>query len=408
MRLTFLGDVMLDMDQLSQYRTSSGYEFDCAFQELQKAIKDSDFVVANLETPIAGEEMGFTKEAFSFNSPKEFARALKDSGVDLVTTANNHCLDRGIAGLKNTLNALDSCGLLHLGTHCEKEKVYLIMDIGDIKVGLVAFTYGTNAFSNCQYLSKDQKYMVDMFQDQELANPLKRKVYLDKYLLFRVMRKLCRHMGFGQFNVPIYERRECMKPYLHNLKKTIKECKSEGADFVIACLHIGGQYNNEPLEYTKDICSQSLDAGADAVIANHEHVIHGIDSKLSGKKFCIYSLGNLLSSHGVTKEPFDKQAEYSVGINLDINKFYSDISKTGGMGVNAEYSFRLFNSVLSGDGRRVRCEPLFFTIQNSIDKVKREKLTAINNELVNRVFGTREITYPLQEEYKIGSISKLE
>ncbi len=401
MRLTFLGDVMLDMDQLYQYRTSSGYEFDCAFQELQKAIKDSDFVVANLETPIAGEEMGFTKEAFSFNSPKEFARTLKNSGVDLVTTANNHCLDRGIAGLKNTLNALDSCGLLHLGTHCEKEKVYLIMEIGNIKVGLVAFTYGTNAFSNQQYLSKDQKYMVDMFQSQELANPLKRKVYLEKHLLFKVMRKLSKYMGLGQFRIPIYERREYMKPYLGNMKKAIKECKSEGADFVIVCLHIGGQYNNEPLEYTKDICNQSLDAGADAVIANHEHVIHGIDTSLSGKKFCIYSLGNLLSSHGVTKEPFDKQAEYSVGVNLDIEK---DVE---GVGVNVEYSFRLFNSVLSGDGK-VKCEPLFFTIQNCADKEKREKLIVINNELVNRVLRTNKILYPLQEEYNIQISSKLE
>lgn len=397
MRLTFLGDVMLDMYQLQKYSTKNGYEFDDAFEELKQATADSDFVVANLETPIAGEEMGFTNEPFSFNSPKEFAVALKEAGVHLVTTANNHCLDRGVEGLKNTLDALDSCGMLHLGTHCEKEKVYLIMEICNIKVGLVAFTYGTNAFSNQQYLSKDQKYMVDMFQDQELANPLKRKVYLGKHFFFKMMRKLSKYMGLGQFRIPIYERREYTKPYLNNLKKAIKDCKNEGADFVIVCLHIGGQYNNEPLEYTKNICNSILDAGADAVIANHEHVIHGIDTSLRDNKFCIYSLGNLLSSNGVTKEPFDKQSEYSVGINLDIER------NVEGIGVNVVYSFRLFNSILTDEGK-VKCEPLFFTIQNCSNKVKRKKLKAINNELVNRVLGTEKITYPLQEEYNIRSI----
>lgn len=394
MRLTFLGDVMLDMHQLQKFKTKQGYDFKFAFHELKNAIVNSDFVVANLETPIAGERMGFTNQPFSFNSPKEFAVALKEAGVHLVTTANNHCLDRGVEGLKNTLSALDSCGLLHLGTYCENAQSYVIIEIDEFKIGLVAFTYGTNAFSNNQYLSKTQKYMVDMFQEQELANSLIRKLYLGKQIPFKVMRKLCRCVGLGQFNIPIYERREKAEPYLGNLKKAIHDCRNGGADFIIACLHIGGQYNYEPLEYTKEICKQSLDAGADAVMANHEHVIHGIDTTLRGSQFCIYSLGNLLSSNGVTKQPFDKQSEYSVGINMDLKR------NTDGIGVNVEYSFRLFNSVLTNDGR-IKCEPLFSTIQKCSNKERQEELKAINNELVNRVLGTKKRMYPLQEEYNI-------
>lgn len=391
-----MGDVMLDNHQLSKYNTITGYGFDYAFHELKKVIENSDFVVANLETPIAAEEKGFTNEEFSFNSPKEFAAALKEAGVHLVTTANNHCLDRGTDGLKDTLDALDSCGLLHLGTHWKKEKSYLIVEIEGIRVGMVAFTYGTNAFSNHQYLNKDQKYMVDMFQEQELANPLLRKMYLGQQVPCKAIRKLSRCVGLGQFRIPIYERREKVKPYLSNLKKAIIDCRSDGADLIIACLHIGGQYNDEPLAYTKEICRQSLDAGADAVIANHEHVIHGIDTFLNDKKFCIYSLGNLLSSNGVTKEPFDRQAEFSAGVNMDIGR---NIDGT----ISVKYSFRLFNSVESTWGR-VKCEPLFYTIQNCIDLRRQKKLIAINNELVNRILGTKEIEYPLQEEYHIPVI----
>lgn len=393
MRVTVLGDVMLDLDQLQHHRTDNGYEFEDTFDGLSKVIISSDLVVANLETPIAGEEMEFTNKGFSFNSPKEFAVALREAGVHLVTTANNHCLDRGIKGLENTLDALDLCGLLHVGTHREKEKSYLIVEQEEIKIGLIAFTYGTNAFSNNQYLSKTQKYMVDMLQEQELANPLIRKLYLGKQIPFKVIRKLSRYMGLGQFNIPIYERREKSKPYLDNLKKAIHDCRNNGADFIIACLHIGGQYNAEPLAYTKEICKLCLDAGADAVVANHEHVIHGIDTLLSDKKFCIYSLGNLVSSKGVTMQPFDKLAEYSVGVNMDIEKNADDR-------IEVKYSFRLFNSVESVRGR-ITCEPLFFTIQNCLDIEKKERLKIINNELVNRILGTKEISYPLQEEYKI-------
>ena len=393
MKITLLGDVMLNEGQLSSYCFEQKYDFTKAFEKLNKFLSTSEFVVANLETPIAGSEMGFTDEKYLYNSPIEFTKSLKKVGVDMVTTANNHCLDKGEEGLKKTLNNLDRCGLLHIGTHSKLEDSFFIKEIDGIKVGFLAFTYGTNAFSNHNYLNKDQYFMVDMLQDQELANRYIRYIYTGKDIVARAIRKLSRDIGIGQFHIPIYERRESSSRTLKYYKETIKKCKEAGAEYIISCLHIGGQYNDEPLDYTKEICEFSLKNGVDAVIANHEHVIHGIDTDIIDDKFCIYSLGNLLSSNGVTIPPFDKKSEYSVGVHIDLKRCKDNYKR-----ILAEYSFTLFHSFLDDDGKVV-CGLLFDTISNCKDNKKRKDLIDINNELVNKVMGTKGKNYPLKQSY---------
>ena len=55
----------------------------------------------NLETTFAGAARGYSGYP-TFNSPEELAVALKDIGVDVVSTANNHCMDKGSKGVINT------------------------------------------------------------------------------------------------------------------------------------------------------------------------------------------------------------------------------------------------------------------------------------------------------------------
>lgn len=394
MRITFLGDIMVSSDQLSIYSRGTGYDFDDAVSVIQKEFEKSDYIIANLETPVAGKEFGYTKELYSFNTPIELVKALKNARVDMVTTANNHCLDRGTDGLKHTILNLKAENMEYLGTHIKKEKSYIIKKIDNISVGLMAFTYGTNAFANKCYLKHNQRYMVDMLQEQELSNVFWRWVVLNHSLLARVVRKLCRLIGIGQITVPIYERHAADKKRLHYLKKTVKECKKEGVEYIVACLHIGGQYNDEPIAYTKKICRLCRKIGIDAVIANHEHVIHGIDTEIiKEKSFCIYSLGNFLSTAGVTEAPFDKMAQYSVAINLDFNKSNNNEIKMA-------YSFEIFCSVAEESGKVKTCS--LYDYINKSSGIQKEKLLEDNNKIVNKVMQTQNIQYPLQKEYFIA------
>lgn len=395
MKITLLGDALLCQDQLIAYTGNNGYDFNMAFEKLKPITESSDFVVVNLETPIAGKDMEFTNEKYCFNSPIEFAEALRQVGVDMVTTANNHCLDRGVIGLKKTIDNLDRCGLLHIGTHSKEEESFVIKEIDGIKVGFLAFTYGTNAFSNNNYLEKNQYYMVDLLQEQELSNVFIRKMYTSANIFFRAFRKVARLMGKGQFSIPVYERREKSTRTLKHYMNTIEKCKKAGAEYIISCLHIGGQYNSEPLEYTKEICELSLKLGVNAVIANHEHVIHGISKNCNPNQFCIYSLGNLLASNGVTISPFDKNAEYSVGVCIDLQR-----NKENARAIEAKYSFCLFHSFLNKDNKVV-CGSLFDTIQECSKENDRMRLLDINNELVNIVMGTKNLKYSLKSEYTL-------
>lgn len=103
MKLSILGDIMCTEEQLHSYIPNKAESF---FDKAVSGVKsmDSQFIIANLETPIAGENFEYTKEEYSFCSPQALAEALKNAGVSMVTTANHHCLDRGEEGLKQTMS----------------------------------------------------------------------------------------------------------------------------------------------------------------------------------------------------------------------------------------------------------------------------------------------------------------
>lgn len=390
MKLSILGDIMCTEEQLHSYISNTG---ESNFDKAVSGVKgiDSQYIIANLETPIADENFENTKGKYSFSSPQALAEALKSAGISMVTTANNHCLDRGEEGLKQTMLNLQKVGLDYVGTHLKEEESYKIVTIEGIKVGILAYTYGTNAFANNCYLEKCNKYMVDMLQCQELSNPLLRKIYNTNNFALKVFRKVCTVFHIAQFNKPVYEREGKCKKELSKYIQNIKECKMEGAEFIIACLHIGGQYNENPTKYTKKLCRLSLNKwGVDAVIANHEHVIHPIElQKTKENQFCIYSLGNFLSATGVIREPFDKMAEYSAGVHIYLTK---DQNK-----VVPRYAIELFVSV-EEDGIIVSRSVLEY-IEACTDKRHKEKLMEDTNVLLNRLFQTKQKRYPLQKEY---------
>ena len=163
-KLTFVGDIMSEKIQNELSYIGGKYDYSNMFDKgIMEFFEKSDYVVGNLETPIAGEELKYSYKEYSFNTPENFLKTLKTIGIDCVTTANNHCLDRGVTGLKNTIDALVRNEIEYTGTKVQKTSdSVLIKTLGNMKVAILSYTYGTNAVFNKQYLKRNEEYMVNI------------------------------------------------------------------------------------------------------------------------------------------------------------------------------------------------------------------------------------------------------
>ena len=248
-KLTFTGDLMVhDYQYNAAYNSKTDeYDFSNNFTYVKKYMKSADYTIGNFETTLAGRKQGISGYP-RFNSPDSFAEAVKDAGYDLLTTANNHCADKGTEGLERTIDVLKDLGFDQIGTYkSEKEsRKIFVKKINGIKIAFLSCTYGTNG------LSFGESYHVHLLNE-------------DTY-------------------------------------KDIKRARKK-ADYVIVLPHNGTEYQTNPSEQYQKQYHQMLEAGADAVIASHPHVLQSMEYQTIQEKdgssrtgFIIYSMGNFISS----------------------------------------------------------------------------------------------------------------
>ena len=113
LKITFTGDLLslLPQNKASFNKKDNSYDYTPVFDKITYLLNNSDYVVGNLETPIAGEDLGYTYLPTVFNTPIEFLYAIKNAGFDFVSIANNHCLDRQLEGLNKTIENIEKTGL---------------------------------------------------------------------------------------------------------------------------------------------------------------------------------------------------------------------------------------------------------------------------------------------------------
>lgn len=327
MKLTFFGDIMLDnimSTEIKKYynKKNNKYDFFPMFEHMVNLTKKSDYVIANLETPISYDNSDLTDMQWQFYSPYEFALAVKKMGVDYVSTANNHCLDRGIAGIESTLKTLDEIGLNHSGTYnTNTERKNVIVEKNGLRFGVLSYTYGTNAVTNLQYLGRKNRRCVDLIQEQEgyidLIDPFKKlanKRILG--LIYRLTEKIKRKIYPNNKNKQWYEKETIGIYRKHLLLKDLKYLRKNNVDFVIMCLHIGGQYNKEPSSYTLKTVEWLLKHNVNIVIGNHEHVIHNHRFLPLKGQFATYAIGNFIGSAGTLRVPYDRRCDYSIAVHI--------------------------------------------------------------------------------------------
>ncbi|TFE30074.1 CapA family protein [Cohnella luojiensis] len=254
--LLAIGDIMVHMPQLPAYydRKSDSYNLTPWFTQVKPIFQQGDWVIGNLETPVAGKDLKYTGYP-RFNAPYELAEALADAGVQLVSTANNHSMDRGFPGVTRTLDNVKQAGLIPIGTSssAEEQLQMIIEERNGIRMGFLAYTYGTNGIP----LPAGKAYAVNLIDPVEI-------------------------------------------------KMDIARLRQAEADVVTVSLHFGIEYQRMPNEDQTKLARELVEAGADIILGSHPHVVQPyeqIDVSSSesddGKPrqgIVIYSLGNFISN----------------------------------------------------------------------------------------------------------------
>ena len=272
-KLKAFGDIMAHMAQI-QYAYNKGggeYDFSDQFTYLKDFVKDSDISIGNYETttnpdlPVAG----FPR----FNAPSAYLKDLKETGFDIVSTANNHSMDTELEGVFSTMEAAKEAGLDYVGSFKDKSDRILFKEVKGIKLAFLAYTYGCNGRENL-IVPREEVENLGYLSDED------------------------------------------------QIKKDIGRAKAQGADFVIVYPHWGIEYQSMPNEAQISLGRKMIDWGADLVIGNHPHVVEPVEiyQAEDGRKGLIaYALGNFISYQNYENNK-DIRVEHSLALEIDLEK----------------------------------------------------------------------------------------
>jgi len=385
-KISVIGDIMVEPPFMEQVTKSEGYDFWPSFAPLKPLLDASDYVIGNLETPLAGEEAGYTDRIVTFNAPDSLAEALVKLGIDAVSTVNNHCLDRGIEGLARTTRVLDAYGIAHTGTYpvdFDGDRIHYF-EVGDTRFALIAYTVATNAAINGVYLDDSNRHCANILRPQSspsLATPMP-SAYYDTlaYLEELAGRKL-----IWEETVKLKIAMHLPVPTIDNLTDEAEQDEwfkqveadyqqaRERADVVLFYPHSGGQFNEEPGPYTRRLVEKSAEIGFDAVFAAHSHTSQRAEY-LQGKP-CFYSMGNVTMSPGTFYSVAECLPEYGLAAHL-----YVEDKKV------QKVTFSIFKMV-EENGEAMRVVPVD-DLYRELEGEKREKLMADVASVYERVTGT--------------------
>lgn len=251
-----VGDIMLAGRWAADIK-KRGYDY--PFKGTASELARGDINLANLESPIAGGGQEFTEKKFRFRAEPALAPALRQAGFNLVTLANNHSMDFGPDALLETTHHLETAGINWVGA-------------GD-NLG--------NARKMALYTIKGKRVA---FLGYSLTQPLE---------FFAGAAR--------PGTVPGYEK----------LVASDVASARRQADYVIVTIHWGQEGSGAIQPYQQRTGRAAIDAGADAVIGHHPHVLQGVEHYKNGIIF--YSLGNFAFAST------SKTAEHGAMVRLKLN-----------------------------------------------------------------------------------------
>lgn len=238
LQLAAVGDIMLGGSAVPELRRE-GYDY--PFLLVQPILRQADVVFGNLEGPLTDAGQAAPDKRYVFRSPPaKVAPALAAAGFTVVSLANNHTMDYGVEGLKQTMAALDEAGIQHTGAgmNLQEARRPAFVKSGDYTLGFLAYS-----------LTFPESFWA---QGQRPGT------------------------AFG---------------HASHVRADVAAARDQ-ADVVVVSFHWGREATTELRDYQSKLAHAAIDSGASVVLGHHPHILQGIEYYKHGIIF--YSLGNFV------------------------------------------------------------------------------------------------------------------
>lgn len=256
------GDILPHLSVVDSAAVGGTYDFAPKFAAIQEWISSADIAICALEVPIAPPGEAPSNYPL-FGAPKELISSLAEVGWDGCAIATNHTMDRGFAGLEETINQLEAHGMgWHGGARTEDEAAeaqFYVLEVGDRQVNVAHLSATT------------------------LTNGLVHPAGMP--WAWYVVGQL----GFLDTSDIIVD---------------AQKARENGADLVVVSMHWGTEYTSAPIEEQILITNELAESGAvDLVFGNHSHTPQPVEKVAGGPDgdgmWVVYSMGNMISGQTI-------------------------------------------------------------------------------------------------------------
>lgn len=239
-------------------------DFMWPLRNISHLLSNADVTLINLESPLIAD-CPVTNEGFKFCGEDDFSRALADSGVDVANLANNHTLNYGWEGLRQTEQHLKAAGIVttgfvYEGLECKQE-------------------------INCSKLEIKTVRLSSSSSESQTS----REVTLETVESSRLRSNNNILVGFLGYNA--------VGQRVDRPRVAAEIAKADKiVDVLVVSVHWGKEYERTPAtdgiaqDDPKELGRLFIDSGADVVVGNHPHWYQGIEWYLDKPVF--YALGN--------------------------------------------------------------------------------------------------------------------
>ncbi len=244
------GDVLLHPPLWDQAKSDAqgdgltGYDFEPILAGVKDVVSSADLAICHLETPIApvgGPYSGFPR----FSVPPQITTALAATGYDTCSTASNHTIDQGEAGVDRTIAALDAAGIRHAGSYpsAAAHATVNMLAVKGVKIAHLAYAFGFNGLQR----PAGKSWLANLIDVPAILSEARR-------------------------------------------------ARAEGAQIVVVSLHFGTEYQHAPNDQQLTVARRLLASpDVDLLLGHHAHAVQPFEK--IGDKWVAYGHGNEISHH---------------------------------------------------------------------------------------------------------------